>query len=242
MEWGHGWLNALADLVFPPRCLGCGAALCASVGPLFCPPCLKALPWIEPPLCSCCGTPFQAGADHLCGTCLANPPPFTLARSLFRYEDPIRSRILALKFQGDLVLLPTLAALTACSSLFAVFTEPDHLLPVPLHPGRLRERGFNQAQHLARACFPQWRHKLALQMLVRQQPTLPQSTLSGRARRRNLRGAFAVADDARLDGAKVLLVDDVYTTGTTILECCRVLQRAGAARIEVCTLCRSLAP
>lgn len=240
MERGRGWLNALADLVFPPRCLGCGAVLCASVAPLFCPPCLKALPWIEPPLCTCCGTPFQTGADHPCGACLAHPPPFALARSLFRYEDPIRSRTLALKFQGDLVLLPSLAALAARSAPAAVFTEPDHLLPVPLHPDRLRQRGFNQAQHLARACFPQWRHRLALQLLKRQRPTPPQSALSGRARRRNLRGAFAVADDALLDGARVLLVDDVYTTGTTVLECCRVLQRAGAARIEVFTLCRSL--
>ena len=235
-----GWLQALADLVFPPHCLGCGTALSTSVPPLFCPLCRAALPWIEPPWCTCCGAPFRAGTSHVCGACLKNPPPFALARSLFRYENPIRSRILALKFQGDLTLLPSLEALCAEAPACAAFTEPDYLIPVPLHPDRLRERGFNQAQHLARACFPRWRRKLTRQILLRSLATPPQTFLSGRARRRNLRGAFSVADDARLGGTTVLLVDDVFTTGATVSDCCRALRGAGAARIEVFTLGRSV--
>ena len=236
-----GWLQALADLFFPPCCLSCGASLPATCTPLFCQTCRNHLPWITAPLCTCCGTPFQAGTNHLCGLCLAKAPAFNLARSLFRYQDPLRKSILALKFQRDLTLLPSLAALCQEAVLVADFTEPDCIVPVPLHPIRLRERGFNQALHLARNCFPQWRRRVAPQILLRQEHTPPQTSLGGSARRRNLHGAFAVAKGHRIGGAKVLLIDDVYTTGTTVEACAQALRQAGAARIEVFTLARSVA-
>ena len=235
-----GWLQSLADLFFPPRCLACGVDLAATVTPLFCQACQDQLPWITAPLCTCCGVPFQAGVNHLCGACLANPPSFNLARSLFRYQDPLRSRILALKFQRDLTLLPSLAALCRQAAVYAEFIEPDYIVPVPLHPIRLRERGFNQALHLARSCFPQWRSCIVPELLLRLEHTPPQTSLGGRARRRNLRGVFIVARGRRVDGKKVLLIDDVYTTGTTVEACSQALQQAGAARVEVFTLARSV--
>ncbi|MDO5675229.1 MAG: ComF family protein [bacterium] len=235
-----GWLKALADLLFPPHCLGCGAALAATVPPLFCRTCQDDLPWITPPLCICCGTPFQAGASHLCGACLVKAPAFNLARSLFRYQDPLRSHILALKFQRDLALLPSLVALCGQAVVYTELTEPDYMVPVPLHPIRLRERGFNQALHLARSCFPQWQDRIAPQLLLRLEHSPPQTSLGGRARRRNLHGVFSVAKGVQLAGKKVLLVDDVFTTGTTVEACSQALHEAGAARIEVLTLARSV--
>ena len=235
-----GWLHALADLVFPPQCSGCGCALPATITPLFCQQCLKQLPWIRVPLCTCCGIPFQAGTSHVCGACLAHPPAFSLARSLFHYEDPLRKGILALKFQGDLTLLSSLAALCQESELYTHFTEPDWILPVPLHPIRLRQRGFNQALYLARACFPQWQSRVAPLMLQRTVHTPPQTSLDGRARRRNLQGVFTLDQARPCSGKKVLLVDDVFTTGTTVEACSQVLNRAGVARVEVFTLARSV--
>ena len=114
------------------------------------------------------------------------------------------------------------------------------MLPVPLHPARLRERGFNQALLIARACFPQYRSRLEPALLRRQRHTRPQSQLSGHERRTNLGGAFTFVAPSRVRGRRVLLVDDVFTTGSTVQECSRVLRTAGAARIEVFTLARSL--
>lgn len=232
--------RALADLVFPPRCLGCGEPLSATLHPLFCASCLDGLPWIAHPFCPRCGRPFAAGADRLCGECLVRPPAFHLARSLFFYKGPVRDGILGLKFRGERDWLPTLPALCRRSPLLADFGEPDLVIPAPLHPSRLRERGCNQSLLLARRCFPEWRDRIDPLLLLRTRPTVPQSTLDGAARRRNLLDAFAVAEGAAFAGKKVLLVDDVFTTGTTVAACSEALARAGALRVEVFTLARSI--
>ena len=236
-ELGRGML----DLLCPPRCLACGVSLAVHRLPLLCPDCRQRTGVIGPPLCRCCGAPLAAGRDHLCGDCLAQPPPFTLARSALLYQEPVSSLIRAWKFNGQTHGLPTLLAL-AIPVIEAgdLSLRPDLILPVPLHRRRLRQRGFNQALQLARGCFPDHGHCLAATLLVRRRETKPQAGLSGRRRRGNLAGAFALTDPARIRGAGILLVDDVWTTGTTVRECCRVLNRAGAGRVEVFTLARSV--
>ena len=233
--------EALRDLLFPPRCLGCERRLASSRPPLFCADCHQALRFLGSPLCTRCGLPFPAGADHLCGDCLAGRPAYDFARALFAYQPPVPALILALKFAGQLTGLSSLGALAARSPFLTQFTEPDLVLPVPLHPARLRARGFNQALLIARACFPHWRSHLDTALLRRQRSTRPQAQLSGRERRTNLAGVFALKDPERVRGRRVLLVDDVFTTGSTVQECSRVLAAAGAERIEVFTLARSLA-
>ncbi|MFP7754500.1 double zinc ribbon domain-containing protein [Thermodesulfobacteriota bacterium B35] len=233
-------LAGARDLLFPAFCLGCGCPLPTGSLPLLCPDCRGSLIFGRSPCCTCCGLPFAAGSDHLCGHCLRNQPGFDLARFALHYCGPVPRLIQDLKFHGLTTPLATMACLVRNSGVARHLAEPDLLLPVPLHPARLRRRGFNQSLLIARACFPRWRSRIDPDLLIRRRPTVPQTSLTGTSRRRNLRGAFALYRDRRLDNRRVLLVDDVFTTGSTVRECVAVLRRAGAVRIEVFTLSRSL--
>jgi ComF family protein len=207
--------------------------------PLLCLSCRKRLVPLCSPLCGRCGTPFATGRDHLCGTCLRQPPPFALARSAFLYQDPLDRLIVDIKFGHHLTGLASLVHLAWRSPALSALGRPDLVLPVPLHRDRLRERGFNQALLLARSCFA-GRAPVAADVLRKDLATLPQTRLSGRARRKNLRSAFSVQRPDQVAGKKILVVDDVFTTGSTMAACARVLVRAGAARVEGFTLARSL--
>lgn len=239
-QWATSYFEALKDLLFPPLCLSCARPLDSSRPPLFCFDCLDALAFIHSPCCSCCGLPFVTGVDHLCGSCLSDHYAFDFARSLLFFQPPISAIIHALKFGGQLTALASLGALAAQSNLMTLFSEPDLVLPVPLHPNRLRERGFNQALIIAKSCFPQWKQKIEVKLLLRRRTTTSQSLLTGRERRINLKNVFALNDPSRVAGKRVLLIDDVFTTGSTVDECSKTLRAAGGARIEVFTLARSL--
>ena len=234
------YFEAFKDLLFPPRCLGCELRLESSQLPLFCPDCLSQLVSIQSPCCRCCGQPFAVGVDHLCGDCLAGHYAFDLARSLWAYQPPVSTLVHALKFQGQLTGVATLGWLAAASGCVRELGEPDLVIPVPLYPDRLRTRGFNQALVIASSCFPQWSNRIESGVLRRIRATMPQSSLSGKERRRNLHKAFGLVDPAKVKGQRILLVDDVFTTGSTLNECCAILRLAGAERIESFTLARSL--
>ncbi|MGI6656501.1 MAG: ComF family protein [Desulfobulbus sp.] len=244
MRLARSLLEALKDLLFPPCCLDCGRRLEHSRPPLFCSDCLGGPVAITSPLCRCCGLPFSCGVDHLCEECLRSPLSFDLARSAFLYTRPVAGLILSLKFGGDLSGLDTITALVGDTPALHELTCPDLIVPVPLHPRRLRRRGFNQSVVLARACLPQWRTRIRPELLRRIRDTTAQSQLTGEQRRRNLRNAFLLCNSGAetVRGKRLLLVDDVFTTGSTVRECAMVLRQAGAARIEVFTLARSLGP
>ncbi|MEW6595858.1 MAG: ComF family protein [Thermodesulfobacteriota bacterium] len=232
------WWRAGLDLLFPPHCLGCGEGLASSLPPLFCPDCREKIIPLTPPFCSCCGRPLPdaAGQGHVCGRCLAKPPAFARARALLLYAGPVAEAIHRFKYQGETCGLATFAHFH--QSAPPDLAASDCILPVPLHKKRLRERGFNQAQLLAAALFPGQRQRLHPDLLRRVRHTAPQTGMNGRERRRNLRGAFAVSRPEKIRGQRVLLVDDVYTTGSTVNECATILRRAGAAAVEVLTLAR----
>ena len=219
--------RALLDLCFPPRCAACDAL---SEAP-FCATCAHSLYPVESPMCPLCGTPFDGGVDHLCAACAAHPPPFARARATLRYGGEVQRALLRLKFAGrpDLArrLAPYLPPLPAC----------DLVVPVPLGRRRLAQREYNQALLLARAAWP--RAPIDPYALSRTYDTPPQASLKGAERRRGLRGAF-LAVERRVGGKRVVLVDDVLTTGTTAAECARALRRAGAVRVEVVTLARTV--
>ena len=182
----------------------------------------------------------MTGIDHLCPICLKNGYHFDRARSLLLYKQPASDLVLRLKFGGQLSGLHTFASLVAGSTCLGDLGVPDYIVPVPLHDGRIRQRGFNQATLLARGCFPQWQAKIHLNILRRNRASTPQAQLSGKQRRKNLRNAFSVQPKVDIKDTAILLVDDVLTTGSTVNECAHVLRKAGAKRIEVFTLARSL--
>jgi ComF family protein len=175
------------------------------------------------------------GADRLCGDCQTEPPPFARARAAAIYEGPVASAIKRFKFAGQMAMLPLLQSwlrMPVCRELVAA---ADLLVPVPLHPRRLKARGFNQALLLARGV----REKpVGLETLVRGRHTVPQVGLNRNERRDNVKGAFAVPHPEDIKGKNILLIDDLLTTGATVRECARVLRRAGAARVEVLTAAR----
>lgn len=241
MQTGFGKLiMALADICFPPRCLICDLRLAPGTEILFCQACVGQIRLIGEPFCPCCGMPFRyaAGGNHLCAECLAGKWHFTYARAVMEYSYPATEAILAFKFQGKTSGLATFRRLSVTTGVLAGFAEPDLILPVPLHVKRLQERGFNQSILLARKFYPEDTVKIKPNLLERHKPTPPQTRLNGKARRQNVRGAFRVKNKEQVKGKRVLLVDDVFTTGATVDECARILARAGAKEVQVLTLAR----
>lgn len=226
------------DLLLPPRCLLCGVTV-AAPGTL-CAGCWRGITFLGAPCCACCGYPFDFDlGDHgLCGACAAAPPVFDRARAAMRYDEASRHLVLALKHGDRLHLAPALAQWMRQSG-GALLADADLLVPVPLHWTRLFARRHNQAAVLAHA-IAKGSSSLAVsaECLIRRRRTPSQGKRSPVARRRNVAGAFAVRRAEEVRGKRVVLVDDVFTTGATVEECARVLKRAGAARVDVLTVAR----
>jgi ComF family protein len=228
------------DLVLPPRPLddGAGEAV-ASHG-------LTTGAWgrirfIEAPLCDACGTPFEAdmGAGARCGPCLARPPAFDHARAACLYDEHARDLILKLK-HADRTDLAALFARWLARAAADIAPQLDAVVPVPLHRGRLLSRRYNQCAEIARPLARLLRLRYFADALARTRATPSQGGKSADARLRNVAGAFAapVGWRRRLEGARVLLVDDVLTTGATVEACAGALKAAGAARVDVAVIAR----
>lgn len=235
-----GFWGGLKDLCFPPACLSCNTPLPPHQDLFFCETCAKQIDPIMGPLCSQCGKAFpnSAGDNHLCSTCLKQKWHFTTARALVHYKKPVPRAIQSFKYNGNTSGLASFGKLKNNHLWFNDIFAPDIIVPVPLHIKRLRERGFNQALLLARAFFPQQKNRIDATLLERTKKTKPQTNMSGAERRKNLKNAFRVNNRTVLSKKKVLLVDDVFTTGSTVNECARTLLRAGAKEVQVLTLAR----
>lgn len=235
---GRSWLKGTVDLLFPPLCSFCGRSLLAD-GHAFCAHCLQEVLLIRSPLCRICGREMRdsAGGDHHCGRCLDKSPPYSSARGVVHYQEPVSTLLHRLKYQGETSVLPALQEVIGLQPLPSL-QEGERIIPVPLHGSRLRQRGFNQALLLAKLFFPDHKESILIDTLVRIRHTTPQTGLDGVARRKNLHQAFTVRHSERVWKRKIVLVDDVLTTGTTVSECSRTLLRAGAADVRVVTLAR----
>jgi ComF family protein len=231
------WLRIFLDTFFPPACGSCRRPL--SKSPCLCEFCANEIQYLRSPLCIRCGVPFVAGTgeDHICGNCLRRPPPYSLARGIAVYSPPLSDLLHRLKYRTDRTVLPSLSYI-ADQFDFTDFTSCDLILPVPLFPKRLRQRGLNQSLVLARIFFPNKTKTIRAGIFVRIRDTLPQTSLNGRERRRNLHAAFGLRPGADVKGRYVCLVDDVFTTGTTVSECSKVLLQAGANEVRVITMAR----
>ncbi len=177
--------------------------------------------------------PYRPGL--ICGACLKKPPAFDRTYPLWHYRPPVPGLIHALKFQGRLECARLLGEIMA--EQLGTLLPPDCLLPVPLHPARYRERGFNQALEIARPLTKQLGLPLTPRLCRRTRFTPPQYTRDAQGRRKNLRGAFQASK--AVDGCRIAVVDDVMTTGTTAHEVAAALKRAGASRVEVWILARA---
>lgn len=227
-------LTRLADWLVPPVCALCGAA--GASGLDLCSDCRSTLPRLGP-ACGHCGRSTAVPVAH-CGRCLAVPPRFDSVIAPLGYEYPADRAIQAFKFRHDLSLGRSLAMLLAEAVRQRGEPLPALLLPVPLHRSRLRERGYNQSLELARHLGRALGVPVDAGRLRRTRATAAQSGLDRRARRQNVRAAFALEGHAALPG-HVAIVDDVLTTGATVSELARLLKDAGVAHVAVWVLARA---
>ncbi len=194
-------------------------------------PCLDGVLLPLAGLCARCGKP-QPGDSGLCGDCWRQAPPFARTRALGVYAGPLREAIHRLKYHGEAHLARPLGALLAVR-LRQAFPPPDVIVPVPLHPGKLRRRGFNQSELLAREAGGRLSIPVAPDALARVRATEAQSRLGGGAREANVGAAIVAAAPWRVLGKSVLILDDIYTTGATASACAEALIAAGARRVDV---------
>jgi ComF family protein len=237
-------LNAFLDVILPPLCHLCHSFI-PNAGKLhICQTCCDRLPIITSPLCSICGIPFIGiGNDHRCGSCLTHPPNFDFARAHFLYEGSIRDLIHSYKYNQHTYLRYPLALLTVeRMSGFLEDFGPHLIVPVPLHRSRLRQRGFNQAVLLGKELSRQLSLPMTPDALVRTRQTAPQIELSATERRLNVKGAFSVKRPDHIAGRRILLLDDVMTTGSTMDECAKELKKAGAEVVIAATIARTAQP
>ncbi len=226
------------SLLFPAACVGCHSPVEGDLPWPLCPGCLAKLPSWQAPWCARCGRSLAhlgAGVE-LCLTCEAKRYAFDQAVSCFPYEGAIQELVLAFKYQGETSLFRPLSQRMAQTVRERIGNDPaDWVVPVPLHPVRLRERGFNQAELLAKGLADGLSLPCTSEVLARTKATLPQAQLTRRQRAQNVRQAFSLKPSPWLGEARILLVDDVFTTGATVHACAALLKQAGALQVTVVT-------
>ena len=222
------------DFALPPRCAGCGVIVDEVHS--FCADCWKQIEFLGSAGCVTCGTPLEATDDERCALCLAKPPRIGRTRAAVVYDELSRSLALRLKYGRKVAVAKTMARYMA--PLVGEHPDGAVLVPVPLHRGRLWQRGFNQSGIIARELGRRTGLATNTMVLRRIKRTPPLKGMSQQQRRRAVAGAFKVGDGTAVAGRTVVLVDDVLTTGSTANACARELRRAGAARVELISWAR----
>ena len=227
-------MQNLLDLLYPPRCAGCQRS-----GHVLCPACLAQIPPLER-ACQRCSAPLSAG--DICLSCQSAPLKLSGLRAVSTYQEPLRSYIHAFKYDGNTRLAQPLGGLLA-RAYHASSIRADAFVPVPLHSERERQRGYNHAALLARACTTRLGLPLFEEMLIRHRATLSQVGLQHWERQQNVQGAFSCSSlfaGGQLRGRCIVLIDDVSTTASTLEACAAPLFAAGAAAVFGLVLARPL--
>jgi ComF family protein len=245
--------RGLGDVVFPPVCVHCRGLIERADGGAngfrhLCGSCAKQLEFVRAPHCTTCGHPFYGvvEGERMCPHCEGLAPAFREGRTAVLFKGPVRSLVIELKYHRGLHVLADMAEIFRRASTLLDFARGAVLVPVPLHPRKERERGYNQAALLAAALAqaadsagsPPAGHGTRVEPLLRRTAdTATQTAFDRRTRMANLKNAFALARGATLNpGQHYILVDDVFTTGSTLNSCARTLRRAGALNLDVVTL------
>jgi len=232
--------DALSDVLFPPTCNFCESDADVDADSFLCGSCQKQVREIIPPFCNTCGLPFHGltgSSAGYCGRCLAHPPAYETARCAVAYEGVLRDSLVRFKYYGALHLSRTLSDILIRA--FHRYFDPTHydlIIPIPIHRKRLAVRGFNQALLLAERLSSHTGIPLDRTTFGKTRDTPPQVGLSRHERVKNIRGSFAVSNPARIRDRRILLVDDVITTGSTIAEAAVTLRRGKASSVSALVL------
>ncbi|NUM49114.1 MAG: ComF family protein [Anaerolineales bacterium] len=225
------WLFVFQDLFFPPGCFGCG-----KIGTHWCEECQYKTTLLNGPACEICGVPQER--HQICSNCQKNPPAFDQVRTFAKYENPFRKGIVRLKYHGNAALGEVLSVYLI-QMLLSLQWKFDMVLPVPLSVSRRKKRGYNQTALLAYPISTYFRLPYRPYALQRIRDTRSQVGLTGEERRENLKEAF-IAIPNLVQQKNVIIIDDVFTTGSTLNTCAQALKSAGASKVYGVTLGRPL--
>lgn len=252
-------LSHVLNLIFPAICKNCDSIVSADAATsYFCKNCWTDIEWFDCPCCPQCGLPYASGyiqprseqspVSHLCGNCREKPPCFDKVVSAGPYNGVLSEAIRLFKYKKKVHFGKILTEWALKSPLVAnaftkrVFSDesilPLYLIPVPLHYKRLRVREFNQSAIMASVISNKFGIPVLTNILMRHHHTKPQVELGGMDRRENVAGAFSIEDSSLIEGKEIILVDDVYTSGSTVNECAKVMKKNGAEKVYVVTIAR----
>ena len=237
------WLNAGLNFFYPEVCQTCGTERATPAEGFVCRTCRSKVRWIEPPFCERCGLPFEGAITTAfdCANCRDLEPHFSSARAAVVARDKLLEVIHRYKYQRALWFEPFLAGLLIEAAKPHLATAHwDWIVPVPLHPSKQRHREFNQAERLARRLSAATGIPANRRLVRRVVATRTQTQLTRQERLANVHRAFALRHSQRLDGQRLILLDDVLTTGATVNACAGVLRGAGAAAVCVWTVARGI--
>ncbi len=248
-------LSHILNIIFPAVCKQCGCFIttATTTTACFCNKCWEGIKWFNMPCCPQCGVPYpslETSADpfpvsssaHTCGECIKNPPYFDRAISAGPYTEVLAEAIKLFKYKKKIHIGLALAGhdvmVAGLTNLIQRCPEAPFLIPVPLHQNRLREREYNQSAIITSVINSKFGIPVLTDILNRQRYTKPQVELGFRERKENVTGAFTVQNNEVIKGKNIILVDDVYTTGSTVNECAKVLKKSGAGKVYVVTIAR----
>jgi len=234
------WLKVFIDFILPPRCLICGKVITSDNA--LCAECFNQITFVTKPYCQHCGKPLSftnLGGGLYCSECLKNKHSvFYMCRSAIQYDDYSKKLILDFKFADHLENKHLLVQWLYLAGKDIFETNPDVILPVPLHYSRLFKRKYNQSAVLAHELSRKTGVLARYNILKKCRYTKPQVNCSGKQRQKNVKDAFVIKNSEFIRGKNIVLVDDVYTTGSTLRECAKILKKAGAKNVSALTVAR----
>lgn len=233
-------LKSILNLLLPPRCCRCGKTVVSEH--TLCEKCFNQINFISAPYCKLCGMPFEnetdANLNLVCAHCASKKKVTRMDRSAMFYDDFSKKLILDFKFYGHTQNAKILAKWLYLAGADIFYAGVDLIMPVPLSYRRLLRRGYNQSAVLARLLSKQTGIKADVLTLKKTKHTVPQSSLLGKARLKNVKNVFKLQNEEKVKGKRILLIDDVLTTGATLNECAKVLKKAGALSVDTLTVAR----